>query len=799
MNTSSTRTIRALSLAAITTIAFSPFVKAADANPKQPQPATAAATPAQQPSNSAKASQPAPSAPKPAPVVAPAPTPPAASSASDAKDEREFYSKAPIRLEEVEVSDVRPTAITQAPTGSSLDIYQPQSVIDLPFISNHLTPTADYSTIATLSPSVSNVTTNGAGLNDAKRLTVRSFNDGQFNVTYDGIPFADTNDFTHHTSSYFPAKMIGRLTVDRGPGTASTVGEATFGGTIALLSKDPRSDFAFIPTFSVGSNSTFLGHLEGNSGSIKALGGASAIASYQYLQTDGYLTNAKMERDTTYVKYLQPVGKNTMVSFLSNYNMIKFNNPVPVTQTQIDTYGRNYGLSDDPTRTDYWGYNRRKNYTDFEYIGIDTTVANDWHINAKGYTYYYGNRSYDTASIVTSTSASNAYHYLDLIGRYKLSAYRAWGETLNVSWDNAFGVLKFGGWREYQRSKRIQYGLNYSKGGAYDFNPTAAAGYRAAYFYDMVNYLDATQLFAEYDWRVSKSLTINGGLKNISFERQLDADINQTTRTMLVFNKKSTKTVGSVSANYSVTNEWTTYVQAAQGYLAPNLNQFYVPNPANNRVDPQTTMNYQVGTVYKNDRLNADFDVYQIDYKNFPRTTLDLTTGQNIVVMAKGAKMHGVEAEATYAIGGGLSLYVNGSINNAKYKESNLDLDMVAQKTAAVGLILDRSGLFGSIVDKYVGQSKIYASASGFNPDDASTLTTTGISKGYHMTDAAIGYGMKFDKGFIKNAKIKLEINNVLDKKVQVMDSFSGGTNISNILYNVLPTRNYFLTLSTEF
>ena len=108
-------------------------------------------------------------------------------------------------MEEVEVSETRVNALTQAPSDSNLDTYQPQSVIDLSFITNHLAPTADYSTIANLAPSVANVVTNGPGLSDAKRATLRGFVDTQYNVTYDGIPFADTNDFSHHTTSYFPA------------------------------------------------------------------------------------------------------------------------------------------------------------------------------------------------------------------------------------------------------------------------------------------------------------------------------------------------------------------------------------------------------------------------------------------------------------------------------------------------------------------------------------------------------------------------------------------------------------------
>lgn len=63
------------------------------------------------------------------------------------------------------------------------------------------------------------------------------FVDGQYNVMIDGIPFGDANDFTHHRTSFFPAGVLGDVMVDRGPGDASTIGYATFGGTVGLHSR----------------------------------------------------------------------------------------------------------------------------------------------------------------------------------------------------------------------------------------------------------------------------------------------------------------------------------------------------------------------------------------------------------------------------------------------------------------------------------------------------------------------------------------------------------------------------------
>lgn len=102
------------------------------------------------------------------------------------------------QLEEVEVhANTATSAITQAPTQADLTITQPQSVIGLDYISNHVAPTADYAAIAGIAPGVSTIGLSGPGLDEAKQMTIRGFNDNQYNVTYDGIPFGDTNDFSH--------------------------------------------------------------------------------------------------------------------------------------------------------------------------------------------------------------------------------------------------------------------------------------------------------------------------------------------------------------------------------------------------------------------------------------------------------------------------------------------------------------------------------------------------------------------------------------------------------------------------
>ena len=64
------------------------------------------------------------------------------------------------------------------------------------------------------------------------------------------------------------------------------------------------------------------------------------------------------------------------------------------------------------------------------------------------------------------------------------------------------------------------------------------------------------------------------------------------------------------------------------------------------------------------------------------------------------------------------------------------------------------------------------------------------------MTDLAVGYAFKLGHGsFVRSVKIKLQLDNAMDRKVQDLSAVAASGNS----FNVLPTTNYFVTLSTEF
>jgi iron complex outermembrane receptor protein len=731
-----------------------------------------------------------------------------------------------LRLQEFEVTEARTSAATMAPTESRLVATQPESIISLQTIQNSIAPTADYAMIAALSPSVTNFSTNGPGLNESKP-TLRGFNDGQYNVTIDGIPFGDGNDYTHHTTSYFPAKLLGRVTVDRGPGTASTIGMATFGGTIAMETKDPRTEASFVPTLSLGSWNTKLAHFEANTGILPRTNGASLIASYQYMDSDGYRTFGTLRRNTYFFKYLQPLGRSTTLSFMGEYNNIKFNNPnaSPLTGTQIQTLGRNFGSTNDPASLDYYGYNYQVKQTDTAFIALDSDLGGGWRLHDKVYTFSYNNSSHESparnggATIVNGRTVAGT----DLAGRFKVNSVRAVGNTFAVAHADDVGVFKTGVWFDYQFGPRYQYALDYNTANAQRLGMVAMpAGYldplapatKGGYVYNMHYYTHTWEPYVEYAWRPLPNLTFTPGLKYMRIKRSIEAPINQT-RNLLpaYYTEVYGKTLPLALANYRIAQHWSAYAQYASGLLTPPLAFFQEDNPQLNRVKPQTTTNYQLGTVYKTNRFNADFAGYFIRSHNLPvvipnPATNPAPNGTNspndtITYVARGAYYYGLEAQGTYYLGAGLSAFANASRNYGTYEGSKRRIDSLAQMTAGYGFVYDHKGFFASLMAKYSGRYTTYT-ATPASPDlPLAPGTLSIVQGGYTLHDLALGYGAKLQRGgFIKSYKARLQINNLFDRDVILLKSAratAGAFNPLTSTYNPIVTRGYFLTLSGEF
>ena len=715
--------------------------------------------------------------------------------------------------QEVVVNGQRVVDAGHAPAQGNLDAVQPQSLVSQRFIEDVAPTNGDYSQTIKFTPSFSFSAPNGSGGSESKSQVLRGFADGQYNVTIDGIPFGDTNDFTHHTTSFFPAGVLGNVSVDRGPGIASTIGYATFGGTISLHSRALADGASAFVRGGYGSFNDRLAVAEAQSGRVAATGGTRVIADYLYHQTDGALDYAGLKTQQIVAKLEQPLGGNWTLTAFGSFNHTRYENWNPITPNQRALYGLSFGaLNDNPNSVLYRGYNYKVKNADVEYLRVAGGVAG-FAVEDMAYSYDYrnhernGNNPLDLG--LTPVKADAGYGTLvgpkgnlDIIGNRQLNQYRAYGNILNIAHPiNAgigSGTLRAGLWYEHQDNRREQYLVDWTLGGVLNaapgadplsFNGRNALGQTGtgAYVYRIASKVDTVQPFAEYDWTPAHDVLIIMGVKHIDFTRTQRADINQGSLLPIDFKKTWSATLPSISANWRIEPATSLYAQVALGFLAPNVNVFYTGSVAKNDFQPQKTKNYQAGIVHQGKRFNADIDAYYIDFDNFITTVTDfsVTPNQTYSVNGGGVIYKGVEAQASVTLAHAVSVFAAGSVNSAKTKGSDklsggdLWVAGAPDHTVSLGLLYDDGELYGTVLGKRVGARYFGANRTNLRPlggvlvpTAAAQIVDPATGNGYtanrlgayDTVDLTLGYRFKVAP-VGRSLKVEFQIQNLLDNR----------------------------------
>ncbi len=111
---------------------------------------------------------------------------------------------------------------------------------------------------------------------------------------------------------------LGSITIHRGPGQASAIGSATFGGYIDLASPNLSSTRGATVYSMVGGYSTRLYDIEAQTGNLGVLGGGRGLIDLSGEDARGATSNTDTQRRNAFLKLEQPLGENTVVTFLTN-------------------------------------------------------------------------------------------------------------------------------------------------------------------------------------------------------------------------------------------------------------------------------------------------------------------------------------------------------------------------------------------------------------------------------------------------------------------------------------------------
>lgn len=650
---------------------------------------------------------------------------------------------------------------TLAPSAASLDVSQPTSVIDERFIRDSLRLNSNYDDIIKYSPSVSVVSPEGSGLGKNEGISIRGFQDGQFNITFDGIPFGNVSDLHHTTSAYFSNHVLGQAEVDRGPGTADTIGNATFGGTVALRTIDPSPVAGITPYLTWGSWNTRAGGVQMDTGT---LGNTRATLDLSRESSDTYLSHTNDRRDHGFLKTVSKLGAQTTLTFVASYNHETQNTAQGATQQEIDTYGHGYGLNDNPQTQGYYGYNPSSYYSSFVYADLETLLGG-WRVEDKLYRLSFNHHYIEGKDGSSDDPAANGVTFYaangkkagsfptDIPGKFAHADFTSAGNILRLGRGMGPGTLLTGLWIDHTDDHRTSLPIDISQAGA----PTGTK-YGTIYTYLINDTSRTLQPYVQYDWNLSDALTLSPGVRYAYLERSIDAPFNKS-KPPLPLNATQSyhAALPSVALHYQPGEDWSLYAQVAKGSLAPPIN--VIETSAGVPLKPEITTNFQFGGAWESNRLSLGADVYYIDFNNYISTTqIDSSSGkQTVYVNGGGAIYDGIEGEATYALTAQLSLYGNASLNRAHYKNSSVWLAATPRATAALGLIYGKGlGWYGSLMNKFVGRQ--------YGVDNRGGVFANSVPIGsYTYTDLAVGYRTLHGPWGSKEMTVSVDVTNVFN------------------------------------
>jgi iron complex outermembrane recepter protein len=677
----------------------------------------------------------------------------------------------------IEVVGSAVTASRSAPAQSSLSARSAQSIVSDEFIRNLTSPVADFSQVLQMTPGMYSYSPNGVGLGDTKTY-FRGFSDGDYTVSFDGIPFQDTNSPSHHTWAFFPSQFLGGAVIDRSPGSAATIGPANFGGSVNLLSRNLEPDQRTSVFDSYGSFNTKIYGAEFESGQFGADGGQNILLNAHQMTSDGYQSYNKQTRDAVSLKYQFAITDSTALTLFGSYIDLKANTPNTkgATRAQIAEFGDDYLLSNNPKQANYFGYNFYHVTSDFEYAGLTSNLGNGWKLDDKLYTYAYHNQQNYNGSTITATSGTD-----------KLNSYRTYGNLLRLSQESSFGILRTGLWAENADTNRYQI----------PSDPRTWVDAVLPNFHERFK-TTTLQPFVEYEFQVATDLKITPGVKYSSYRQSLTqyADNGKTVGNLgglpSVDHAVTYNTVlPSLDAHYMLQPNWSIYGQYAAGDEIPPTSVFDVKN-ANVTALPSSikSKTFQIGSVWKSDRFTFDVDAYHIKFDNAYSSFTD-NAGNTTFFSNGSSTTQGVEAEGNLVLGAGFSLYANATYGSAKFGNGQW-VASAPSDTETLGLNYNRASWDIGWLNKRVGTT--------YN-DNGSVHQAVKIAP-FTISNLFVNYTIRHPLQLVKKAKIQFGINNLFDKHSIVGVTPASTTTSAPApgdVLTLLPARSLSLTLSLDF
>ncbi|USW02958.1 TonB-dependent receptor [Pseudomonas pergaminensis] len=625
------------------------------------------------------------------------------------------------------------------------------------------------------------------------RFTMRGLNSDQVGMSVDGMPINDSGNYALYSNLLGDPENIEQIFVTQGSAEADGPHIGSSGGNIGIVTIRPTKETGAFVKQIMGSNATRKTFARLNTGEINGLSNwlSASHTEGQMWRGSGAVRADKVEWNSFF-----DAGDGNTANLILKYHEQDNNSYSQLTKAQYQQNGRKYDpypatptVGSNGKYNSYYALAQNPFQTFTAVLNTQFKLADNLALSVIPY-YYWGNGSGVGSSSYALNRGSNQGGVFDLGNLptgaqynadgtpnsgvyYRPSRTQTWrpGITTKLNWDLGDHSVQVGYWYERARQSQTQPFIPLKASGkpvdtwpdsndaVVDANGNTIQGR------DRFTVTPAQKVWAQDTWYINPDWTLVAGLAYMNVKRD-GTNHGSLTEQAEKRNQTYNKLLPNVGLKYQLDERDQLFYSLSRNMRIPQNYVLYDKGAGSIDAKPETSWNHELGWRYTDDDMTVAATLFYMQFKDRQVSSRDIN-GDFADINAGAVNNSGLELEWSGLLPNHFNYYTSYTYTKAEQQDdltvynagqaillptSGKQFANVPKNMLAANIGYDDGRFYGTFGGKYT--SKLYGD-----------LTNDEAISGRTVFNAGAGIYLPVDKKVVKDATLRLNVDNLFDKK----------------------------------
>ncbi|AHC34605.1 TonB-dependent receptor [Pseudomonas fluorescens] len=624
------------------------------------------------------------------------------------------------------------------------------------------------------------------------RFTMRGLNSDQVGMSVDGMPINDSGNYALYSNLLGDPENIDQIFVTQGSAESDGPHIGSSGGNIGIVTIRPTKETGAFVKQIMGSNATRKTFARLNTGEVNGL---SNWLSVSHTEGEMWRGSGAVRADKVEWNSFFDAGNGNTANLILKYHEQDNNSYSQLTKAQFQQNGPKYDpypatptVGSNGKLNSYYALAQNPFQTFTGVLNTQFKLADNLALSVIPY-YFWGNGSGVNSSSYALNRGSNAGGVFDLSNLptaaqynadgssttgvyYRPSRTQTWrpGITTKLNWDLEEHSLQFGYWYERARQSQTQPFIALKNNGKPtdtwpDGDAVVDANGNTVQGRDRFTVTPAQKVWAQDTWYFAPDWTLVAGLAYMNVKRD-GTNHGSLTEQAEKRNQSYNKLLPNAGLKYQLDERDQLFYSLSRNMRIPQNYVLYDKGVDSINSKPETSWNHELGWRFTGDDMTVAATLFYMQFKDRQVSSKDIN-GDFADINAGSVNNSGLELEWSGLLPNHFNYYTSYTYTKAEQQDdltvynagkaillptSGKQFANVPKNMLAANIGYDDGRFYGTFGGKYT--SKLYGD-----------LTNDEAISGRTVFNAGAGIYLPVDKKVVKDATLRLNVDNLFDKK----------------------------------